>query len=560
MLKNIMNSKAMKIFLLLYAFFSLCIVLYVVNSVITKDYDEISQKTIIDKGWDVSFNGKKDNNVDITKYEFPDLSIGDKIIITTTVPAEWEYGHPGLTMYIRQTAIRVFIDEEIIYEYGYDRISQGKTVGTGYQIIDFSEDYKDKNMTIELQVSEKSPFKVLSPIYISESKNVIKQIVIDNRIPLVIGAFFIVLGFALSIVSMFAMIVSKKYMRILMLAAFSICIGIWTLCYYDLMNIFAMPVYTASLMEYMALFLMPIPLTAYMFWYTKALENNVLMNIYKVLYVNQILVSIIIIALHTLDIAHGPASLPYFQVYLVVWVLFSVFILYKNLRKKTGQTKVFLGGGIIVLICIMGDLLNYMSERYYGKPLFTIKGIFALGILIFLINILIDLYYEAVSHMIEDKEKQLLIDRAYKDGLTGLNNHRYCAEYMEKLDKNENEEYTIVSIDLNDLKKINDKYGHLRGDELIRQAADIIKEVFSDYGVVGRLGGDEFIVIMDKCEKEQVENLLKTFDRRMKENNISMAYGYAMATELEIRNTSKAYQLADERMYKHKRQIKSQNK
>ena len=560
MIKEIFKSKKVKIILFIYALFSLALVFYILNGMIATDYYEVSKKNILDKGWEVSYNGVHDTDVDMTKYEFGDLDIGDKITIKTTVPTDWDYKLPALTLYIRQIAIRVLIDGEIIHEYGYDRIEQGKSVGTGYQIIDFSKDYKGKDMTIEFQVSENNPFTKMNSIYISEGKNVIKQIVVDNRIPLLIGAFLVVLGFVLSIVAMFAMLVVKKYLRILLLAAFSLSIGVWILCYYDIMNIFAMPLYTMSLMEYMALFLMPIPLTAYMFWYTKALDSKIFMRIYKILYANQIFVSFILIALHTFDIAHGAASLPYFQGYMVVWVLFSVVILYKNLRKKTGQSKVFIVCLILVTLCVMGDLTNYVAERYLGKIIIPIKGMFALGILIFLINILIDLYYEAVSHMIEDKEKQMLIDRACTDGLTGLYNHRYCVEYMEKLDEDKSSEYAIVSIDLNDLKKINDEYGHLKGDELLRRAASVIRETFDKSGIVGRIGGDEFTAILKKHNKEQTEAIMELFAKNIEAENVSMAYGYALSSEIEDCNTSKVYQLADKRMYNHKKEMKSQNK
>lgn len=560
MINRFLKSRKAKIVSFIYALFSLGIVLFIYDGMVSTDYDKISQKTILDTGWDVLHNGEMTADVDLTKYEFEGLSIGDELVLKTTVPTDWDYKLPGLTMYIRQVAIRVLVDGENIYEYGYDRYEQGKTVGTGYQIIDFSQDYKGKELAFELKVSEDSPFTKINPIFISESKNVLKQIVVDNRIPLLIGAFLIVLGFSLSIVSLFAMVIAKKYLRILFLAAFSISIGIWTLCYYDLMNIFAMPVYTMSLMEYMALFLMPIPLTAYMFWFIKALDNKRIMRVYKILYANQILVSSILITLHTLDIAHAAASLPYFQVYLVVWVLFTIVILYKNLRKKVGQSKLFLGGSVIVTICVMADLVNYVTERYFGSPFIPIKGMFSIGILVFLINILIELYYDAVTHMIEDKEKQMLIDRACTDGLTGLYNHRYCVEYMEKIDQTENLEYVIVSIDLNDLKKINDQYGHLKGDELLRKAANIIKDSFDKEGIVGRIGGDEFLVIMKNHNREQTEELMNIFAKKIEAEDVSMAYGYAMSTDIEECNTSKVYQLADKRMYQHKKETKSQNK
>lgn len=560
MLKKFTRSKAIKIIWLVYALFSIGLILFLANRTICRDYDEVSKKTILDKGWSVSVNDDSWEDIDLTKFEFPDLTIGDKIVLVTQIPTEWDYKLPGLTMYIRQVAIRVMVDEEVIHEYGYDRIIKNESVGCGYQFIDFSEQYKGKEMTIQMEVSEHKAFRSINPLYISESKNALRQIAVDNRLPLISGSFFVVLGVVISFVSIFAVLVSRKYMKIVFLAAFSICIGIWTLCYYDLMTLFALPVYTASLLEYMTLFLMPIPITAYMFWHAKALKSKVIMIMYKGLFLMQVTFSVIVITLHAMNIVHGAASLPYFQAFLIVWSLFSVYVLQRNLRMNTSHTKVFFVGFMLVIICVMLDLLNYGSGRYAGSSLFNFRGASSVGILIFLIIILFDLYCDVVKHMIEDKEKKMLIDRAYTDDLTGLHNHRYCAEYMDKLEKEGKRNYAIVSVDLNNLKKINDEYGHLKGDELIRNAADILEEAFAQKGVVGRLGGDEFIVIMSKCSEADVKKYIAGFEDRIKEINLSLAFGYAMASEIEDNNVDKVYQLADERMYKEKRRMKSENK
>ena len=87
-----------------------------------------------------------------------------------------------------------------------------------------------------------------------------------------------------------------------------------------------------------------------------------------------------------------------------------------------------------------------------------------------------------------------------------------------------------------------------------------MEEAFAQRGVVGRLGGDEFIVIMSKCSEVDVKKYIAGFEDRIKEINLSLAFGYAMASEIEDNNVDKVYQLADERMYKEKRRMKSENK
>ena len=67
----------------------------------------------------------------------------------------------------------------------------------------------------------------------------------------------------------------------------------------------------------------------------------------------------------------------------------------------------------------------------------------------------------------------------------------------------------IIVFDLNDLKKCNDKNGHMVGDEYIVASSKIIKKTFMEYGRVYRIGGDEFCVLMPNIELENGKELLK---------------------------------------------------
>ena len=142
----------------------------------------------------------------------------------------------------------------------------------------------------------------------------------------------------------------------------------------------------------------------------------------------------------------------------------------------------------------------------------------------------------------------------------------FCTEYMKELDADEDSKYTIISFDLNNLKKTNDQYGHVQGDLLIKKAAELIDEIFSGSGIVGRIGGDEFIAILSTEDTTYVEALLEQMKKRIDETNriitelnLSISYGYAMRNEIEENITEKVYQLSDNRMYEYKRIYKQQH-
>ena len=86
---------------------------------------------------------------------------------------------------------------------------------------------------------------------------------------------------------------------------------------------------------------------------------------------------------------------------------------------------------------------------------------------------------------------------AMKDPLTGLANRRSVEERLEWIVA-ENQPHSIVVLDLNGFKQVNDKYGHAAGDDLLKQFAhELQKNVRSD-DLVGRWGGDEFIILLNR--------------------------------------------------------------
>ena len=69
----------------------------------------------------------------------------------------------------------------------------------------------------------------------------------------------------------------------------------------------------------------------------------------------------------------------------------------------------------------------------------------------------------------------------------------------------------LVIIDIDDFKHINDTYGHIFGDQVIRRVAEIMQELVGQRGVIGRFGGDEYVILLEKVEtREQLKTLLKT--------------------------------------------------
>lgn len=160
------------------------------------------------------------------------------------------------------------------------------------------------------------------------------------------------------------------------------------------------------------------------------------------------------------------------------------------------------------------------------------------------------------------KETELrLMHRIYRDALTGTYNRLYFEEQMEKYDKHTNLPVSIIVIDLDDLKKWNDTLGHAKGDELIKQTAEILKSFASERLTISRIGGDEFVLIGEAFTDMETTGLIRTIFERLDASNEKNGTSLKLSVGGAASPHSKGFmdclfQEADQKMYAHKKSKK----
>ena len=164
-------------------------------------------------------------------------------------------------------------------------------------------------------------------------------------------------------------------------------------------------------------------------------------------------------------------------------------------------------------------------------------------------------------------ETQLRINAAI-DSMTGVLNRREGFMELEAIIAQSHAEHrpvTICLLDLNNLKYVNDHFGHLEGDEMIVQTARMITKNIKKTDVVFRLGGDEFLIIFRRCNGELAEMVLDRIEREIekynaasgKPFNISWCSGIEEWNELKMDTVEDLIRTADEKMYRQKREFHS---
>lgn len=147
---------------------------------------------------------------------------------------------------------------------------------------------------------------------------------------------------------------------------------------------------------------------------------------------------------------------------------------------------------------------------------------------------------------------------ALTDGLTGLYNRRAWDSLIDQEEQRCQRfglAASIFSLDLNDLKQVNDQFGHDQGDCLIQQTASLLEKNMRSNDVIARLGGDEFVILCPEMTLNDADSLLNRLLSLFDEANIQVAIGYS-SRELNS-NLNQALIRADKNMYMHKKQSKA---
>ncbi len=153
--------------------------------------------------------------------------------------------------------------------------------------------------------------------------------------------------------------------------------------------------------------------------------------------------------------------------------------------------------------------------------------------------------------------------QATTDELTGLHNRVYFYEYMRELPSKDVFPVSLISTDCDNLKKINDTYGHMAGDEYLRMSAQLFRTVLPDDCVMFRMGGDEFLLLLPSTTAEQAAEYvaqLKQNEPQFHVGSWQLSVSYGIAT-LNGRDDSleKCISQSDQNMYREKREKKKAN-
>ena len=536
----------------------------------THKYDTPLQSQIVqlDSGWTISRGDEIWQPEDITETSIGLMNKGDVLTLTTTLPDMQIYPATVSFRTILST-VEVYLDGELIHTFGQDYAAKGKMIPKNENFVPLPEDFQGRELTIKLTAGEKNAFSSLSHIKLGVYNDIKNRMVQSKRLPTVIGVYLCHIGFMLLVLAPFLTFSRYHDFSIIFSGLTSLMIGIYILSFNDIFWYLAdnPPFYTFA--EYFTLFFIPACIMGFMVATNQSGSKRIGIALLTI----DLLFGAGTSLLHLANIIHLCNFVSWLHVlgfteglYVIGSLTHSIWKASRDdsrddLRSRLISTQVLLIGLAFFVLCAIVDIIAYNVLKFITVGEANVEITFTtVGALVFIMSLLLNFFFHCIEYINESTIKTQLEGLAYSDSLTGIANRARCEQALAELSG----EYTIISMDLDYLKYTNDNYGHDMGDKLLSGFADILINSFTDASLIGRMGGDEFVVILPFVDEERTKRDITCFADLMDHKNeesaplkFSASWGYASSKDKELKSgapAQKVYLLADQHMYAMKTQ------
>lgn len=400
-----------------------------------------------------------------------------------------------------------------------------------------------------------------SSISLERGSDFLKDVFRASILPYCISIVISFMGFLLVLGGLSIMTGSSSGKEIAAMGLFALDAGVWTACSTDIAGVIIGTPVAVHFVNYISLIILPVFAIVFVFRLTgrkyKMFANVLIIAVAFTLVINVILTAAGVSTYHDmLFVTHAEC------VATVVYSFISVVSSAKGKMKEHGTRVVVTLAFISVTLGGLVDLVRYMI----GKSGFDSAYFFRLGMMLFVFILGIHEIYALLFYRKYESEAEEMSKLAFTDALTGLQNRMAFTNHEDSVLNKDNGECIVIQFDINNLKKVNDNYGHKEGDKHIKAAADIIESSFGQMGNCYRTGGDEFIVVMEDIrDRSELELAKDKFQRLIEDYNetqnprvkLEIAYGIE-EFDLGSEDVDRALRLADGKMYIMKKQMKGQ--
>ena len=418
---------------------------------------------------------------------------------------------------------------------------------------DLPEDCGGATLTLRLEDGNLSnPWVLSGNSYLGNSGAVFSEFIYDNLYAPVFWCFTTLLGCIVLAVGYYLGYrrnPERAYGSVF-LALFLFLSGMWVICDSQFPMLFSGNTVRIVFLSFISFMAMPVSLLLY---FRQVLLRGT--RILDVLCLVQTLNLLVMIVCCLLSREEPYSTLVTCHVLLVCSITVVLVLCLRERRHGNQEIQGIISGFVWLGICgIMAIAVFYLI------PGANYAYLYSIGLLLFALC----LAYANMKKLYDQMEKGIQAETyqklAYSDALTGLGNRMALERWQNRAP----DRVTYALFDLNGLKEINDRYGHSAGATAIIAAADSIREAFQSLGRCYRIGGDEFLAILEDVSEQEIldaeRRMNQYLERRSRElpYEVTLAMGVARSTEPDETGDS-LFSRADAQMYQRKAQMKKEH-
>ncbi len=517
----------------------------------------------ISEGWDVTLDDELYTNIDIKDFRFPrDLSGNIQTVTMTRVVTEDMLDDTTLRVYNRLSSMEAYMDDELIYEIKPDKDHPKQYMGMGYYFIQLPKYRKDHELKLVFHALEKGAISNLPNVELTTTSTAYSSYVDENVVGIFTSIFLVVLGLIITIVSLAYTYLNNDYFRLFLIGVFSFFGGMWCICSHKIMLLLGTSVAMNSSMEYFLMEISFLPLLGFDIKIRANLAEKEKSIIRSTMIIN-IVFNLIVTSLHYTDVYHYSQSVFWFYGLAMLNCAVILFVGVNDISKMNKGEKIFHYATSCISLAGFWLIFEYINGNFIsrGAPRLA-KAVVPVTLVIYVVALLCSYAVHLYNVVLSRSQQETLATMVYQDSLTGLYNRIESEETFVALDKKAEPNYMFIDFDLNGLKKLNDEKGHAAGDLLISSFGKVLQESFSEYGKSMRMGGDEFLTIIEgekiPTETEVMQKYFANLEKYRKETGLEIDASYGIASSSEVFNpkSEQVFRIADERMYEMKRQSK----
>ncbi|MBR0093340.1 MAG: EAL domain-containing protein [Lachnospiraceae bacterium] len=515
---------------------------------------------VFDRGWTMTCAGEVREDAEIS--ELIDILAGETVeapcVVLTRTLDDVEEGlyAPTLLLDMYYLAAEVYLEGELVASPQMERFETGRFMEAQYYFITLPDGYEGKELSIRLYADQSGADDFFDTPSFGSFRDLMRTHLVRNAYPLFIGIFMILFGIYFLIVSIFFTALIPEIKGQLISAVLSLCVGLWTLTQFRLTSL-VMRSEMTTLVEYATYFsFVPI------YYLIIAQVRNHTAKQKKIFQVAALVQAVILgafVLLHAANILHVTNARVIFYFFCLVMTLMWVSFDIHDIRTgNTGLLNVLQMAGptVFAFFAWIGALWYLFTSFMKGiPPSFASRIIFSTGGVLFVVIRYMIYFFLLVETQSRKLEFESLTRIANMDTLTGLYNRHYSTDRFAELNESRRD-YCLVSLDLNHLKYVNDTFGHGKGDALLIAFSSILMKAFPEEARCCRMGGDEFLVIVESITEEHVQTCIARcaaefaqLDKTEPMIPHSVASGYAFRHELPDKDAHAVFLLADQRMY-----------